>query len=270
VTRNQDTLLNINGVTANHSGNKYDPYKIEIKHITNTSSLNNKINLELGTETISNINFNKSSLEISRDNLNMINIGYMPLQLSYPIFSEPLGSVLSSQICFNIINKITNHSIQSCSDLYLVEVVAPDLKLSLCKTRAFGLTNKKYYLKNTLCPVITGAPSPINWTIDYNPQEIGFNVLTNPIKYNITTYHNNNSGEIVAIGQKPYQLQKFINNIEYELTLPENEQIESEILMRVSNDLNDPSQINPPANSVFYRIRPGENNNFISNNNLEI
>ena len=40
--------------------------------------------------------------------------------------------------------------------------------------------------------------------------------------------------------------------------------------MRVSNDLNDPSQINPPANSVFYRIRPGENNNFISNNNLEI
>jgi hypothetical protein len=261
VTRNKDALLNINGITANHSGNKYDPYNIEIKHITNTLSLNHKINLELGTETISDMDFNNSKLEISRDDLNKININYMPLHLSYPIFSEPLGSVLSSQICFNIINKITNHSIQSCSDRYLIEVVAPDLKLSLCKTRAFGLTNKIYYLQNTLCPVITGAPAPTNWTINYNPQEIGFNLLTNPAQYDLKTYHNNNSGEIIAIGNNPYQIQQFINNLEYELTLPENEQIESEILMRVSNDLNDPSQVNPIAQLIFYRIRPGADNN---------
>ena len=268
VTKKQDSLLQISGEAASHSGNKYDPYDIEIKHITNTSSLNDKINLELGTQSISGVTFNDSKLEISRDDLDKINIKYMPLQLLYPAFSEPLGSILSSQICFGIINKITNHRIQSCSDRYLIEVVAPDLKLSLCKTRAFGVTNKAYYLEHTLCPVITGAPVPINWTINYNPNEIGFNLLTDPNPYNVTIYHNNNSGEIITIGAKPYQLQKFVNNIKYDLALPKNEQIESEILMRVSNNLNDPSQINPPAQSVFYRIRPESGDHRALNNKI--
>ena len=75
--------------------------------------------------------------------------------------------------------------------------------------------------------------------------------------YNITLSSQAGTGNQYLVAPTPYQLQQFINQMRYQLNIQSDEEVETQISMQIENTLTDPSQENPPPQTVIYRIRPG-------------
>ena len=185
---NPDTPIDVSGKTSDSqisidlisqadstSGNPYDPYQLVITKSSNTQSLSNTFDF-LINQQVFDLGFNES-IDLNYGQLANLQSIYRPLAIAYPHFTESLGSTLTSQVCMEITNKITAHRTQSCSNRLNLEVVAPNLEISLCKTRVFGYSNKEYDMSKTLCPKITGAPESINWTISTDINQASLNIL---------------------------------------------------------------------------------------------
>jgi hypothetical protein len=257
-TNNSQFSLNLESQAASNSGNPYDPYELVVSKSSNTQSLSNSFDFLVNQQAF-DLGFNES-LALSYAQLANLQAIYKPLAIAYPHFPEPLGSTLTSQVCMDITNKITAHRTQSCSNRLNLEVVAPNLEISLCKTRVFGYSNKEYDMSKTLCPKITGAPEIINWTISTNINQASLNILTDAqtlAQYNISLSSQAGTGNQYLIAPTPYQLQQFINQMKYKLNIQGDEEVETAISMQIENSLSDPSQINPPPQTAIYRIRPG-------------
>ena len=257
-TSDSQIRLDLTSQADSTSGNPYDPYQLVVTRNSNTQSLSNTFDF-LINQQVFDLGFNES-IDLNYGQLASLQSIYSPLAIAYPHFPEPLGSTLTSQVCMEVTNGITAHRAKSCSNRLNLEVVAPNLEISLCKTRVFGYSNKEYDISKTLCPKITGAPEIINWTISTNINQASLVILNDPqtlANFSITLSSQAGTGNQYLIAPTPYQLQQFINQMKYQLNIQSDEEVETQISMQIENALTDPSQANPPPQTVIYRIRPG-------------